>query len=420
MASAEPLNPHGVALFEDRIILDARPPITEAELAGIEARCAGPVPEGLRQLWSVSFGGRVDYALSVAYDGHVHAFSFTELFFPGSGHYRDLPGWIAHEADLAAEARGAAWNGKLTHLPFGGFEYLERMYVCVEPGPDYGAVFAYSEGIPPAWILSLHEASVARVADDVPALFRMLDLPRDPFDDPEEFESGAELAATIDEIATADSAVANRLRGLVRTTVVDWRTALADGRIASQARPRQLALDHAASTGDLDLFSALKAAGCDLDEAFRGGGAALDHALAHGQLEAARWLIADGVRVDNAITNGAHQAPPEMVADLLARGAKPTALAAQQAARAGKMESAVLITNALARIDPPAVRKLIDDLAYWAGGAEATARRIDASALVSNVSAGEYRDEGARMRALRDHSRSLVVMPSLWSRLFGR
>ncbi len=29
----------------------------------------------------------------------------------------------------------------------GGFEYLERLYVCVEPGPEHGAVIAWSHGL---------------------------------------------------------------------------------------------------------------------------------------------------------------------------------------------------------------------------------------------------------------------------------
>ncbi|WP_252406521.1 hypothetical protein, partial [Acinetobacter pittii] len=79
------------------------------------------------------------YDLEVDYDGHRHPFSFSELFYPDSDGYHDLWGWIEHERELAAEAaaeEGRDWNGKLAYLPFGGFEYLERLYVCVEPGPE--------------------------------------------------------------------------------------------------------------------------------------------------------------------------------------------------------------------------------------------------------------------------------------------
>lgn len=142
----------GIVIFQDRLILEARAPISEAERDAVEARCAGPIPDGLLALWQTSFGGRIDYALSVEFGAHVHEFSFTELFYPGSDGYRDLPGWIEHEAEHAEEAAaetGETWHGKLAFLPFGGFEYLDRLYACVEPGPDYGAVFAYAEG-PPA------------------------------------------------------------------------------------------------------------------------------------------------------------------------------------------------------------------------------------------------------------------------------
>jgi hypothetical protein len=140
-------HPGGVAIFEDRLILQARQPIKPEEREAIEQRCAGPIPAGLDQLWNVSFGGQIDYGLSVDFDGIIHEFSFAEIFYPGSDHYHDLFGWIDHEEQSAVEAaarEGKIWQGKLDYLPFGGFEYLERLYVCVRPGPDYGAVFAYA------------------------------------------------------------------------------------------------------------------------------------------------------------------------------------------------------------------------------------------------------------------------------------
>ncbi|QAY75596.1 ankyrin repeat domain-containing protein [Sphingosinicella sp. BN140058] len=401
----------GIVIFEDRLILDARPPITQAERDAVEARCAGPIPDGLLALWQASFGGRIDYALSVEFGDHVHEFSFTELFYPGSDGYRDLPGWIEHEAEhaeAAADEAGDTWRGTLAFLPFGGFEYLDRLYVCVEPGPDYGAVFAYAQGLPPAWPLQLHHAALARIADDVPALFRRLDLPTDPALGSDAHGPGNELMEGIDEVRARDPARAASLEALVRAAVTDWRAALADGSIAARPRPRRLALEAASSRGDIALLAALRGAGCDLDEPFRGGGAALDHALAAGRLEAAAWLIEQGCDPRNAIANGAAQAPPDLVRTLLARGAAPTAIAAQTAARSGRMESAQLIADALARVDPSAVEKLIADLAHAAGGADASAKRIDAGTLGSSRSAEEYRHEAARLRALRNHCRSLV------------
>jgi hypothetical protein len=430
MAATDQPHPHGVAVFEDRLILEARAPITDAEIAAIEARCAGPIPPGLLALWRLSFGGQIDYGLSVDYGEVVHSFSFTELFYPGSDHYFDLWGWIDREAEFAQEAadeQGEAWSGKLAYLPFGGFEYLERLYVSTQPGPDYGSVIAYAQGLGPAWTLRLHENAVARIADDVPALFRMLDLEQDPADPAaDEFGAGHEMLATIAAIGETDPGEAARLTALMRSAVVDWRVALDEGRLAGLTRPRRLALRHAATLGDVDLLARLAAAGCDLNEAFGGGGNALDHALSQGRLAAGRWLIDQGVDVANAVNNAASQLPAELVADLLARGARPTAVAASAAARAERMDSAALIADALAKVDPEAVRDLIDDLARWAGDAEASAARIEAGTLGSNLTPAQYRSEGDRMRALRDHCQDLARpppqpgKPSLWRRLMGR
>jgi len=422
-------HPFDVAIFEDRLILHARAPITDDERNEIESRCAGPIPPGLDQLWRISFGGQIDYGLSVEFDQVVHEFGFTQLFYPGSDHYHDLFGWMDHEAEggaAAAERAGSDWQGKLAYLPFGGFEYLERLYVCVETGPDYGAVFAYAQGLPSAWILHLNDNAIARIADNVPALFRALDLPSNPAAQDDEFGPGSELIAKIDEIGEIDPSLAASLNTLVQSAVIDWQSAIGDGTLASKPRHRRLALRHASSVGDIGLLDRLRAAGCDLDERFQGGGGALDHALAGGKLDAAGWLIRQGCDVRDAIRNGAAQAPASLIADLLARGSLPTADAAAAAARAGQMESAQLIADALAEVDLIAIRGLIDDLSHWAGRAEASAERIDAGSLMSNRAAPEYRNEGGRMRALRNHCQSLLTdrprpdPKSLWERLFSR
>lgn len=219
---------------------------------------------------------------------------------------------------------------------------------------------------------------------------------------------GNEMMEAVDEVRAHDPARAATLKALVRAAVTDWRAALADGSIAARPRPRRLALETASSSGNIALLARLRGAGCDLDEPFRGGGGALENALARGQLDAGAWLIEQGCDARNALANGAAQAPPDLVRTLLARGAAPSAIAAQTAARFDRMESAQLIADALARVDPSAVEKLIADLAYAAGGAEASAERIDAGTLASNRNADAYRHEGARLRALRNHCRSLA------------
>jgi hypothetical protein len=88
--------------------------------------CAGPIPEALVALWQETAGGRLDYDLALPMNGNIESVSWSELFWDGSDGYHDLQGWIEHEQALAADAaaeNGAPWSGKLTHLPFGGFEY---------------------------------------------------------------------------------------------------------------------------------------------------------------------------------------------------------------------------------------------------------------------------------------------------------
>src|SRR5687768_5187659 len=91
------LRDHGIAIFRGKVILEAQPPITDAQLAEIEERLTGPVPEGLRELWRTAFGGSLDYDLDVSFGEHRYETSFRELFYPESDGYHDLFGWMDHE-----------------------------------------------------------------------------------------------------------------------------------------------------------------------------------------------------------------------------------------------------------------------------------------------------------------------------------
>ena len=214
----------GLAVFEDRIIYDAQPPVTADVLAAIAARCRGPIPQGLLDLWSVTFGGSLDYELFAPLGEDWTWLSFAELFYPDSGRYHDLWGWIEHDADLATEAadeRGEAFDGLLDYLPFGGFEYLERLYVRTTPGPDHGKVIAWIQGLPPAWGGKLGGDDVAiPVADSVPELFRALGLAVDPFGaDAADADNGPEMAEAIDEALSGDPQTHATLRALIAASI---------------------------------------------------------------------------------------------------------------------------------------------------------------------------------------------------------
>ncbi|GIF44283.1 ankyrin repeat domain-containing protein [Actinoplanes xinjiangensis] len=296
----------GIAVFADRLILGAQPPAGDEVLEAVAARCAGPLPEALVALWRTSFGGRIDYQL----DGQL---SFTELFGPGSDGYLDLWGWIDHETD----------SGPLRFLPFGGFEYLDRLYVDTAEGPGHGRVVYWQQGLPPGWELTEGDRA-AGLAGDARALFGQLALEDDPWV-ADDADAGAELRDAIDELAEEEPVVARKLRDLVRGTVLDWRPALAAGTLAGEPRLRRLALDRAASAGDADLLERLAAAGCDLAEPVRGGLTAIDIALVNRRLEAVEGLLGRKVPVTNTLRTGAHAVTAGMARVLLDRGAVVTA-----------------------------------------------------------------------------------------------
>jgi hypothetical protein len=338
----------GIAVFADRLILGARPPIDDETLEAVAARCAGPVPEALAALWRVSFGGRIDYQL----DGQI---SFTELFWPGSDGYHDLWGWIDHEQQ----------PGKLRFLPFGGFEYLDRLYVDTETG----RVVYWQQGLPPGRELTEGDRADG-LAVDVRALFGQLALEDDPWADGDA-DAGLELRDTIDELADEQPAVAGKLRDLVRSAVLDWRAALVAGTLAAAPRLRRLALDRAASSGDTDLLERLAESGCDLAEPVRGGLTPIDIALVNGRLEAARNLLDRRVPVTNTLRTGAHAVTADLARTLLARGAMVTSDAVGGAIDNADPEvlrlvAARLPASAEARAHVPRLRMLAAQAAHAA------------------------------------------------------
>ncbi|MER7281652.1 ankyrin repeat domain-containing protein [Dactylosporangium sp. NPDC000244] len=337
----------GIAVFAGRVILDARPPIGDDELAAVRDRCAGPVPEGLVALWRVSFGGWLDYDLRVELGGVDVPFSCSELFRPGDG-YRDLWGWIDHEAEIGEVER-------LTYLPFGGFEYLDRVYATTA-GPDRGSVMAWQQGLPPAWQIRPGDRA-GRVADDVHGLFARLALETDPWADG---DSGERLRDAVDELG---GGLGDKLRAIVRGAVLDWRSAVERGTVRGDARLRRLALQHAAAADDLALLDRLASLGCDLSEDVGSGLTPLDVAVQHGRERTARWLLARDAPATNALRFGAAAVSLDLARDLLARGAVTSLDTVAAAAR--NEDFAVLELLAATIGDKAALAKRLKDLAQW-------------------------------------------------------
>lgn len=297
-AQRQLLREHRLAWFAGRIIHDAQPPISAAQLAEVERRLGSPLPPELVALWRCAFGGRLDYELCVDYGGHLHPYSFNELFYPDSDGYHDLWGWLEHEQECAAEVadeNGQQWDGRVGFLPIGGFEYLERVYVCVEP-EEFGAVYAWSRALPPAWPLRLHEDALTRVADDLTGLFALLGFDEDPF--VEGADCGQELLEALDELAASGAegeALAQRLQDSLRPLLRDWRAALERGRIAGEAELQRLALMHAVRSNDIALLEQLRDQGCDLGRLLTGGGNAPVHARVMQREALVRWFAEQGI-----------------------------------------------------------------------------------------------------------------------------
>ena len=357
------LRDHGIVLFADRVIFEAQPPMPAGQIAAVQAQCAGPLPQALLALWQHTAGGRLDYDLTLEMQGNQEAISWNELFFHGSDGYHDLQGWIEHEQEIAEEAAieaGREGNPRLTHLPIGGFEYLDRVYVVVEPGAAHGQVIAWKQGLPPAWTHRLHEDAISPIAADLYGAFAALHLNEDPLAPSGDYFSGQALIEHLDDRHEAhglDIDLMDKLIAFYRRAMVDWRTPLADGTLRQNVALSHVAIRHAIATDDGELVAELAAAGVPFDGALQGSAIATDVALGHGAFAATAALVRAGAPVaPDALANIDATISPELTTALLANGAEPSVAAMVQCVACGAPASARLIGDACAHvgIDVPA------------------------------------------------------------------
>lgn len=343
------LRQHGIALFADRVLIAVQPPMSEARIDEIEAVCAGPLPQALRELWRLTAGGELAYDLHAQMDGNEEALSWSELFYDGSDQYRDLAGWIEHEqecAEEAAEESGEAWDGKLRYLPIGGFEYCDRIYVDLGPGGQAGGIVAWKQGLP-GWTHALQQDGIATIADDLRGAFAALCLEEDP-EDPD--STGIRVLEYLDE-RVADhgmpQALADKLAAFYRRALVDWRGPLAAGTLAQSPRLANLALRHALANDDGALVAQLAAQGMGFGQPLRGSATALEVALMQHAYAAAQALLRAGAPVSaDALHRFDRQPPAELVAQLLARGARADGLGVARCVACGAPDVARQIVAA--------------------------------------------------------------------------
>ena len=370
------LRAHGIVLFADRVIFDAQPAMSEIDIASVQAVCSGPVPPQLLELWRITAGGALDYDLVLSMANQREAVSWSELFWNGSEAYHDLTGWIDHELELAEEAAddaGREWRGKLDALPFGGFEYCDRIYAVVQPGNDYGHILAWKQGLPPAWTHRLHEDAIATIATDLRSAFHALTLQHDPLVAHEDVHTGRTL---IDYLETRvaehglERPLADRLLAFYRTAVVDWRGALEGGQLAADPALAMLALEEAVRSDDAQLVRRLAQAGVPLDAPLLGSAGPIEATLVQRSFTAAAALLDCGAPVPTRALEDLHAGGPMDIARrLLDAGAAPCVSAVVSCAETRQFDTAHLILRALRRIDPDANaafeaarQKQLDDL----------------------------------------------------------
>ncbi len=357
----EQLRGHGIVIFADRVIFDAQPPMTAAQMASVQTHCAGAIPPELTALWQRTAGGRIDYDLTLRMRGNEEAIHWGELFFNGdaprsSERAHDLQGWITHEQQLAeqgADGGGRPWHGALVHLPFGGFEDTDRIYAVVEPGVHYGQILAWKQGLPLPWTHALHQDGLTAIAPDLQAAFAALHLEEDPLAPAGDYFTGQALLAYLDdrhEEHGLDLDLSDKLTAFYRQAMVDWRDPLSAGTLAADGPLARTALRHAIATDDAALIEQLAEAGVSLDQSLEGSAIATELALGEMAHHAAMALIGAGARVTpGAFGNVDDAMPPELTTALLARGAQPTAAAVAKCVACGAPDSARLIAQACAQ-----------------------------------------------------------------------
>jgi hypothetical protein len=350
------LRTHGVVLFAKRVIFGAQPPMSAEQIAAVQAACAGPIPPDLLSLWRVTAGGRLDYDLHLHMNGNEESFSWNELFWNGSDTYHDLQGWIEHELqgarDAAAES-DEAWDGKLTLLPFGGFEYCDRVYAVVEAGADYGHVLAWKQGLPQAWAHEMHEDGMTTVAHDLYAAFDALRLDEDPLKPAGEYFTGQSLLEYLDDRHQEDGLpieLMDKVIAFYRQAMVDWHAPLADGTLGDNGPLSRIALRHAVATDDEELVAKLHAAGVSFDGPLSGSAIATDLAIGHGAHAAAAALVRAGAPVAPDALDALDSAiSPELADLLLTHGAQPSPTAIAECVACGAPAAARVIAGAYAQ-----------------------------------------------------------------------
>ena len=401
---SELLRKLGIAIFRNRLILNAQPPISESQLANVQQQVDGKLSPELIALWKTSFGGALDYDYEIEFGEHLYTASFRELFYPGSDHYHTLDGWIEHELEIGqqmAEKHGEPMPERTPFVPFGGFEYLERFYVSLRPD-EYGIVVVYAQGIP--WKGRLNEDSVAKVANSVIELFDQLSLYDDPFDDKsDEYASGKDMVERILEIESAHPRLAEKLKQVVRHSVVDWQqeieqTDFASELTATEAKALRLALQNAVDQNNVALVDRLHKRGAPFDITLHGMSGMLDYAMVKQAFDVVQRLIELGVELGDAPVIHATNCSDALLRRLIEHGVRFDEEAIYSSAETGSIESAIALAKSPQLVEPISTSEVIATAKNRAARFEDDAVKVESGRLGSYLTADDYRKQASLLR----------------------
>lgn len=406
-----------IAIYRNKIITDAQPPITDAQLTEIEKKIGGKVPPELVALWKTSFGGELDYSYEAMFGDYLHPTSLRELYYPASSHYRTLHGWIERELEAeqeVAEERKEPIPKGLSLVPFAGFEYLDRFYVAMHPD-EYGEVIAFAGGIP--WKGRLNEDSATTVAKSVTELIDQLCLDEDPFDkESSEYADGKDLVERIGEIEAEHPELARKLKELFRSSIFNWRPIITSTDFAGpmsdeQTKALRLALKFAVRKKDVGLIDELHKQGAPFNQTLAGRGGVLTRGMDSEAFQIVNRLLELNVDLGKGLIINATGCSDELLLRLIKRGVRFDEEAIYSAAHTGAKEGAIALAVGTQVVQSRTIAEIVDAATTRASRYDEDAGKVETGALGSYLTADQYRERAKALRAFADELRRRKVQP---------
>lgn len=352
----EELKRHKIVIFADRVIFNARPPMTQSEMRAISAQCLSEIPEPLIELWSLTAGGEVNYDLTCTMDGYEEGISFTELFFNGSNSYRDLQGWIDYEKEMLYEDECSEDSElkfedlKLDLLPIGGYDYSNRIYVDLRPGEKYGRIGVMKLRYPPGCDDLMTEDGSCFIGKDLYEAFGQLYLRDDPFNPAEEYSGGHEFFAYIDSKIEEglNRELADKIKLFFAEAKPNWKSALENGTIADNAFLARVATYYAIQSEDSNLLIQLRKAGVTFDKPLSSKRMPVEVALAAQKLESVKTLLEnDAIFSDRVFYSYSYPIPTSLMKLIIEKGAKLSIDTILSFVESAEFDNAKLVVDAI-------------------------------------------------------------------------